>query len=342
MGDGEKARQALIEANLLDTECKIPKDEDWIYFPLTQRKTEKGLKKILGKIKYEIGTREFTPVYMGPKTLAEALVGLISDDLLDLLPRAYDLIGDIAVIELPDELSDYGRQIGAALKTVHPNFNTVLGKRGAISGTTRVRKYDILAGQNKTKTIHTEYNLRIAVDVAKAYFSPRLLEEHNRIANLVEEGELVIDMFTGVGPFALHIARRHRAKVYAVDINPDAIELLQESLELNRYAGEVVPILGDTHEYIQSGFDGDVDRVIMNHPSGAFEFVVDACKALKPEGVMHYYEFIGGEDPEATLTEKITALVREAGREVARIETIRRVRDSAPYEYQMVADVVIQ
>ena len=57
---------------------------------------------------------------------------------------------------------------------------------------------------------------------------------------------------------------------------------------------------------------------------------------------MHYYEFMGGDDPEGALTEKITALVKEAGREVARIETVRRVRDSAPYEYQMVADVVIQ
>jgi tRNA (guanine37-N1)-methyltransferase len=312
VGDGEKARQALIDAKLLDTECKISKDEDWLYFPLTKKKTEKGLKKILGKIKYEVGKREFTPVFMGPKTLSEALVGLIPSELLELLPRAYDLIGDIAVIEIPDELTDYARQIGAALKTVHKNFNTVLGKRGAVSGTTRVRQYDILAGQNKTKTIHTEYNLRIAVDVAKAYFSPRLLEEHNRIADLAADGELVIDMFTGVGPFALHIARRHRVKVYAVDINPDAIDLLQESLELNRFAGEVIPILGD------------------------------ACKALKPEGIMHYYEFMGGEDPEGSLTEKITNLVKESGREVARIETIRRVRDSAPHEYQMVADVVIQ
>jgi tRNA G37 N-methylase Trm5 len=80
----------------------------------------------------------------------------------------------------------------------------------------------------------------------------------------------------------------------------------------------------------------------MNHPAGAFEFVVDACKALKPEGIMHYYEFMGGEDPEGSLTEKITNLVKESSREVARIETIRRVRDSAPHEYQMVADVVIQ
>jgi tRNA (guanine37-N1)-methyltransferase len=195
VGDGEQARQALIDAKLLDTECKIGKDEEWLYFPLTKKKTEKGLKKILGKIKYEVGKRKFTPVFMGPKTLSEALVGLIPSELLELLPRAYDLIGDIAVIEIPDELTDYARQI----------FNTVLGKRGPISGTTRVRQYDILAGQNKTKTIHTEYNLRIAVDVAKAYFSPRLLEEHNRIADLASDGELVIDMFTGVGPFALHI-----------------------------------------------------------------------------------------------------------------------------------------
>ncbi len=178
--------------------------------------------------------------------------------------------------------------------------------------------------------------------MAKAYFSPRLLEEHNRIADLVVDDETVVDMFTGVGPFALQIARRHRARVYAIDVNPDAIDLLRESMELNRFIGEIIPILGDAHDYVQSSFDGDVDRVIMNHPAGAFEFVKDACRALREGGVMHYYDFAGGDDPESSFQEKIEGLVRETGREVETVQTIRRVRDSAPHEYQMVADLVIR
>ncbi|MFQ5833557.1 MAG: class I SAM-dependent methyltransferase family protein [Candidatus Thorarchaeota archaeon] len=341
-GDGERARRALLEAKLLDTEYKIVDEAQDLYFPLSRKVTKAKLKKILDDIDFETGKREFVSASIGPKTLSDALEGLLPDDLHEYLPRAYDLIGDIAVLEIPDELVDFGRQIGSAFQSLHKNFSTVLGKRGAISGTTRVRQYDLLAGQRKTKTIHTEYGCNIAVDMAKAYFSPRLLEEHNRIADLVVDDETVVDMFTGVGPFALHIARRHRAKVYAIDVNPDAIDLLRESMELNRFIGEIIPILGDAHDYVQSSFDGDVDRVIMNHPAGAFEFVKDACRALRVGGIMHYYDFAGGDDPESSFQKKIEGLVSETGRGVETVQLVRRVRDSAPYEYQMVADLVIR
>ncbi|MFW9943510.1 MAG: class I SAM-dependent methyltransferase family protein [Candidatus Sifarchaeia archaeon] len=341
-GDGETARRVLLEAKLLDTEYKIVDEYQNLYFPLLGKVSKAKLKKILVGIDFETGKREFVTAHIGPKTLSDALEGILPPELFQQLPRAYDLIGDIAVLELPDELADFGREIGSAFQSVHKNFSTVLGKRGAITGTTRVRQYDLLAGQRKTRTIHTEYGCKIAVDVAKAYFSPRLLEEHNRVANLVMDGETVVDMFTGVGPFALHIARRHSAKVYAIDINADAIDLLRESIELNRLIGEVIPILGDAHDYVQSSFDADVDRVIMNHPTGAFEFVRDACKALREDGVLHYYDFAGGEDPEGNVQEKIERLVKESGREVQNVDVIRRVRDSAPYEYQMVVDLVIR
>jgi tRNA G37 N-methylase Trm5 len=84
-----------------------------------------------------------------------------------------------------------------------------------------------------------------------------------------------------------------------------------------------------------------VDRVIMNHPSGASEFVPEACRILKSNGTLHYYDFMGGTSPEVTMTEKITGLIEQEGRSVKQVTTVRRVRDSAPYEYQMVADVII-
>ncbi|MFX0107141.1 MAG: class I SAM-dependent methyltransferase family protein [Candidatus Hodarchaeota archaeon] len=339
---GEATRTALLNAGLLDSEFKIVQEDETLYLPLVSMPPKKELKRILGKAKFETGTREFNFVRAIPKTLSEALTGLVSPDLLEYLPRAYDLVGDIAVLEIPDELLDYRRQIGIAFQSMHKNFATVLGKRGAISGTARVRKYDLLAGQNKTRTVHTEYGCKIAVDLEKAYFSPRLLEEHHRVSELVSDDEMVVDMFAGVGPFAIHIARKRRAKVIAIDINPDATDLLRESMTLNRFVGRILPITGDAHEYVVNTFSQDVDRVIMNHPSGAFEFVKDACHALKDGGVMHYYDFMSGDDPEGSLEKKITELVEAGGRSIERIDLIRRVRDSAPREYQMVADVVIQ
>ena len=336
--DGERTRKALLEHNLLDIDFKILSQDGALFIPLRHEVKSELIDTILESNHYETGEMDFESISHGPKNLSEALESYLSPEELELVPRAYDLIGDIAVLEIPDELSSHREMIGRVFHEVHKNFSTVLAKKGAISGTTRVREYQCLAGEDKTETIHIEYGCRLAVDLSKAYFSPRLLEEHNRIAQLVKDNEFVVDMFCGVGPFPIHIARHGNAHIVAIDINPDAIALLKKSIGLNKLVGTVEPIVGNAKDYSKSKI---ADRVIMNHPSGAFDFVPDACRILKPQGVLHYYDFVGGENPEDTVTNKLTQLVDEAGRTVEMVCLVRRVRDSAPYEFQMVVDAII-
>jgi len=338
INNGEQTRKALLEHNLLDTDYKILSEDGMLFMPLIQDVSSKSLGTIMGSTIFETGRMEFEPIFQGPKNLTEALERYLSPEEIELVPRAYDLIGDIAVLEIPDELSSHRETIGRVFHEVHKNFSTILAKKGAISGTTRVREYQCLAGEDKTDTIHTEYGCRLAVDLSKAYFSPRLLEEHNRIAQLVKENEFVVDMFCGVGPFPIHIARQKNAHIVAIDINPDAIDLLKESMRLNKLVGTIEPIVGDAKDYSKSQV---ADRVIMNHPSGAFDFVSDACRILKSLGILHYYDFVGGEKPEDTITDKLTQLVENAGRYIDSVNIVRRVRDSAPYEFQMVVDATI-
>jgi tRNA (guanine37-N1)-methyltransferase len=337
---GERIRKALSDLGLLDGECKIISEDGLLYLPTITEVSLNQIQPHSADVSLRTGKRYFEDTAKGPRALTDALEGKLTSNELALLPRAYDLIGDIAVLEIPDEIVQHSKLIGEAFHAIHRNFKTVLAKRGAVSGTTRIREYDLLSGENSTKTIHTEYGCRLAVDIEKAYFSPRLLEEHNRIAQLVRINEVVVDMFCGVGPFAIHIARQKPAQVIAIDINPSAIELLRESISLNRLIGSIVPIVADAHDYVKNN-ELRVDRVIMNHPSGASEFIPDACSILKSGGIIHYYDFIGGETPEATLIEKVSRLIEQTGWSVKQISTIRRVRDSAPYEYQMVADTII-
>jgi tRNA (guanine37-N1)-methyltransferase len=336
--DGERTRKALLEHKLLDLNFKILAQDGALFIPLCSTVKNGLIDSILGPTAFETGVMQFEPISNGPKSLAEALEYLLTPDELKLVPRAYDLIGDIAVLEIPDELSHHSKSIGQVFHDFHKNFSTVLAKKGAISGTTRIREYQYLAGVNKTDTVHIEYGCRLAVDLSRAYFSPRLLEEHNRIAQLVKDNEFVVDMFCGVGPFPIHIARNRNAHVVAIDINPDAIVLLKKSMTLNKLTGTIEPIVGNASNYTQSQI---ADRVIMNHPSGAFEFISDACRILKPRGVVHYYDFAGGESPEDTIAAKLSRLVENAGRTIITINLVKRVRDSAPYEFQMVADAVI-
>ncbi|MGY5860380.1 MAG: class I SAM-dependent methyltransferase family protein [Candidatus Thorarchaeota archaeon] len=339
--DGETIRKILLSMELLDSSCKIISENEILFFPTKIEITNNQLTTLNSAVSVDTGIRTFEVIPQDPRTLIDALEGKLPPEKLALLPRAYDLIGDIAVLEIPDEISSYSELIGEVFHNIHSNFKTVLAKKGAVSGTTRVRGYTLLAGEDRTKTIHTEYGCRLAVDVAKAYFSPRLLEEHNRIAQLVQSGEIIVDMFCGVGPFAIHITKKTEAKVIAIDINPSAIDLLRESIGLNKLVGTVQPVVADAHDYVNTN-ELSVNRVIMNHPSGASDFVGEACSILKPGGTMHYYDFIGGDTPEETLKEKVTKLVENEGRKVKSIDLVRRVRDSAPYEFQMVADVVIQ
>lgn len=336
--DGERTRKALLEHNLLDIDYKILSQDGALFIPLHHEVSSELLDTIVGSINFETGEMEFETVSHGPKNLTEALENYLSPEELELVPRAYDLIGDIAVLEIPAELSSHRETIGRIFHEVHKNFSTVLAKKGAISGTTRIREYQCLAGEDKTDTIHIEYGCRLAVDLSKAYFSPRLLEEHNRIAQLVKDNEFVVDMFCGIGPFPIHIARQSSAHIVSIDINPDAITLLNESMRLNKLVGTIEPIVGDAKDYSKKQI---ADRVIMNHPSGAFDFVSDACRVLKPLGVLHYYDFMGGDNPEDTITNKLTQLVEDAGRSVDSVNLVRRVRDSAPYEFQMVIDAII-
>ncbi|MGV9169011.1 MAG: class I SAM-dependent methyltransferase [Promethearchaeia archaeon] len=338
---GERVRSTLADAGLLDSDFRIIRVRDDLYLPLESDVSKEEVEEILDSMDYELGIREFESVVEGPRSLEEALEDKLGPEEIELLPRAYDLIGDIAVLELPEGLEQYDQLIGQAFLSIHPHFSTVLAKRGAISGIKRTRSYKFLAGEKKTSTIHTEYGLDIAVDLSKAYFSPRLLEEHRRVAEQVQDNELVVDMFTGVGPFALHIAKKTDARVVAIDINRSAVKLLEKSITLNRLSGMIKCIVADADEYVQSHYYKDVDRVIMNHPSAASDYVGTACKALKSGGILHYYDFISEPEPEEKAGDRILYLIEESGHQAEEILHIRRVRDSAPYEYQMAVDVLV-
>jgi tRNA (guanine37-N1)-methyltransferase len=181
------------------------------------------------------------------------------------------------------------------------------------------------------------------LDVAKAYFSPRLSYEHNRVASLVKQGETVIDLFAGVGPFAIQIAKTHEdVKVYAIDVNPDAVEFLKRNIRLNRVEGKVHPILADAKKVVEERFAGVADRVIMNLPEKAIEFVEAACKALKPDGgIVHFYSFVSADVSLENVKLHFIEAVEKCGRKVEKIFFSRLVRATAPYEWQAVIDAKI-
>lgn len=256
---GEKIRRILVEKEILASEYRVDHDKTHIYFPV--KEDIPGLKIV----EHSFEKRECLP----------------SLDKFDI--RSFDVIGDIAVIDIPEEAISQKEDIAKAL-LARKSIKTVVEKSSKIKGTFRTRKMKYIKGEKKFETVHKEYGLLFKVNINTVYFNPRLATERMRITKKVTPGEIVTDMFCGVGPFSLMISTFSQAeKVYAIDINPHAVALLRENIALN-HCDNIVPILGDAKEKIKKA--GKVDRIIMNLPHSSFEFLP---AALPYGNIIHYY-----------------------------------------------------
>ncbi|WP_457752973.1 tRNA (guanine(37)-N1)-methyltransferase Trm5b [Thermococcus sp.] len=320
--EGEKVRKKLIELDVMDKNYKVKQEGDFLIFPIKER--------VEG---FEIVETEFEPIEKRPHSYREVVN--VPDRLRSLLPSSFDIIGDIAVIELSEELMEYGKQIGEAFLKVHKHIKAVFAKGSAVSGEFRVRELIHLAGEKRTETLHRENGIKLKLDVAKVYFSPRLATERMRIFKKAKEGEVVLDMFAGVGPYSILLAKKVRL-VFACDINPWAVKYLEENKRLNK-ALNVIPILGDVRKVV-----GQIraDRVIMNLPKFAHEFLREAMLSVKSGGTIHYYGFSHEDNLFGVHEEKIRAVARELGKRVEFLER-RKVRPYAPYQYNIAIDFMV-
>ncbi len=341
---GQKTLILTNKLGLTSRQLKIQQDANYIYIPLINQPDEAEFAKLQSLLpNFELETKVFAKKKPQSQALHQVLKDQLPPSLLATVPRALDIIGDVAIIDIPTELETYKQFIGEALLETHKNVRTVMAKISAVMGTYRLRELEVIAGENQTTTIHKEHGCQYHVNVATAYFSPRLATEHNRVATLVKKGEIVVDLFSGVGPFAVLIAKKNTdAKVYAVDINPEAVELLQKNIRLNRLDNRVVSIEGDARKIVEEKLLGVADRVIMNLPETALEFVDVACKAVKPSGgIVHYYSFIRRPDSLENAQQRFSDAVEKAGRKVDIFLSSKTIRETAPYEYQIVLDVKI-
>lgn len=317
--EGEKVRRKLIELDVLNKNYKVKREGEFLIFPVKER--AEG---------FEIVETEFEPVEKRPHSYREVVN--VPEHLKPLLPSSFDIIGDIAVIELPKELMQYGNQIGGAILKVHKHIKAVFAKGSAVSGEFRVRELIHLAGEKRTETLHKENGIKLRLDVAKVYFSPRLATERMRVFKKAKEGEIVFDMFAGVGPYSILLAKKVKL-VFACDINPWAIKYLEANKVLNR-TPNVIPILGDVRKVARQI---KADRVIMNLPKFAHEFLREAMLSVKSGGIIHYYGFSYENSLFDEHEEKIKTVARELGKRVEFLER-RKVRPYAPYQYNIAID----
>ena len=277
------------------------------------------------------------------KHLRKILSEFLPPDELVYVSNSYDILGDIAILRLTGTSRKHSQIIAEAIMSIHKNVKTVLAQTSPVRGDFRLRKLEYIAGENKAITLHKESGCLFSVNVGECYFSPRLFYERMRIAKQVRKGEVIVNMFAGVGCFSIVIAKYSNAeKLYSIDINPVAVQNMQENVRLNRVYGKVMPILGDAKEVIEKTLCHVADRVIMPLPEKAFEYLPYALLALKKAGGwIHYYDFEHAkknEDPIVKVRLKVAEKLGSLG--VAfEIPFGRVIRTTGPNWYQIVLDI---
>ncbi len=262
------------------------------------------------------------------RKMLENLMG--NKDIGECISSSMDIVGDIALVEIycKDLLEKYREIIIDAIMRLNPAVRTVYAK-GMVEGVYRVRNLVFIGGEKKTKTIHKEYGIKIVVDIEKAYFNPSLSTEHNLVARELHSAGSILDLFTGVGPFALHISKMSSSYIVACDINRDALKLLRESIEINRLRGYIDTLEIDSIGFIENnGFIGKFDAIIMNLPHHAHTIICSALKTLRDHGKIYLY----------IIARDISEAIDTVSRELYRcgggiVSSYRKVLDYAPRKY---------
>uniref|UniRef100_A0A7C1EAB7 Class I SAM-dependent methyltransferase family protein n=1 Tax=Fervidicoccus fontis TaxID=683846 RepID=A0A7C1EAB7_9CREN len=266
---------------------------------------------------------------------------------------SFDLIGDILILrKRPGYELDLNqlKRLGEELLTRFRYVKTIFIDVAGVKGEHRTRELVFLAGEPKTRTIYKEHGLSFHVDVVEAYISPRLSYEHVRVARLVREGEVVVNMFAGVGSFSIFIAKLSKPLVvYSIDINPVAYELMVENIRLNNVESIVKPILGDAAEVTRKQLAGLSDRVLMPLPNMFEKFYCSALASLKNEGFIHAYEFLHvdkNKSKQEALDKgfsQIKSILQSCGEDIHVKLTLKRVvRTVGPRWIQGVFDIYIK
>ncbi len=272
----QKAKEKLVAANLLAKGLKAASDANHVFFPVTSKTTLSFPHSFVEK-NFSAHFQAATPSKLSARGLSSS----------------YDLVGDIAVLEVPEERLKEGKRAALMLLKSNPRIKTVLRKASNRKGEFRLKEYAWLAGEKKFVTLHKENGCVFKIDLPNAYFSPRLSSERARIASKVKNGEKILALFAGVGPFPIVIAKRKSVLVKAVELNPKAVALMRENVKLNKLEGKIEVFEGDASVYARK-LGKWAGRILMTLPRGSEAFLNVVVKHARKGCIVHYYN-VGGE-----------------------------------------------
>lgn len=253
LGEGEAIRRKLIAEGLIDRNFRPRAENGFLLLPV--------LNEIDGAVRAKFTTAKVHEEF-----------------------ARHEQIGGIVILQ-DDNQAEAERILKA-----RPNVHTALFATSPVEGEFRTKTFKVLAGIPTTETIYSEYGHRMSIDLTAAYFSARLSNERQRIFTQMNDNEVILDMFAGVGPFPVILGKKAKMMI-CNDLNPEAIRLMQRNLRMN-HLKNVLPMLGDAKNLPDVLDSMKFDRIIMNLPFAAYEFLEAAARLAKPGAKIHLYSLV--------------------------------------------------
>lgn len=281
--------------------------------------------------------------------LKKVLKDKLTDIEISKLYSSFDIIGEIAIIKIPESLEEKKEIIGNSLMDNIKNVKSVFSQSSPVRGEFRIRDLELIAGKDQTITYYKEHGCIFKVDVRNTYFSPRLSTERIRISNLISDDKLqnqkdvVINMFGGVGTYSIIIAKKNpQCIVYNIDSNIHAHVLCQENAKLNKVENRVFSIFGDAKDVINSNLSNTANRVLMPLPEKAHEFIDEAVLSLyNGTGIIHYFSHVAAKNKKDVIQEVEKDNELKFKNYLIDLFNITVVREVGPRIYQVVSDIKV-
>ncbi len=249
--------------------------------------------------------------------------------------RGYDLYGNIVVI---DAVPNTAKALAEKLLLENKNIETVLRKGGAVKGLYRTRRFVYVAGRRNYLATYRENGCVFRFDIRKTFFSTRLAYERKRVSEMAKDGEHVVVMFSGVGPYAIEIAKTHKkSAVVAIELNSAACRYARENARLNK-TPNVVLEQGNVDAFAKK-YSRFADRIVMPLPKGSSKFLESAFEMCSRGCVIHYYTFCK-EGEQRSAMRRLTGFFSRKGRK-ARVLGHRMVRPYSATEIELVVDLLV-
>lgn len=321
--------------------------KDWSDLPADKLRAFSVDESALGKESLEIRYENYH--------LRDILKAILPEDFEGV--SSFSQVGHIVHVNLRDKVLPFKQIVGQVLLDNVPNCKSVVNKLNSIDNVYRNFLLELLAGEENYQALVKENGVSFEFDFSKVYWNSRLSTEHERIVQSVQPNDIVYDVFAGVGPFAVPIAKKKQCRVLANDLNPDSAKWLEHNKKLNKIGSNLEVFNKDAKDFILEEIRVDLEkeliregkrtlRVVMNLPEMGKEFLkyfqglisdqelLDKWNPSDRPVLINVYCFVRGEDLLLAAQESVEEQL-QSKLTPEQIQSIKFVRNVAPNKDMM-------